>query len=356
MRKTHLLIVLGSIVSLLMLAACGSAENPEGTPVFTEPAMDLTMTPEGEFTEEPEATDVPEVTEPPTATEPGVETQPAVTEPATTLPATTSEVLPPTGFVDPSLVSNQLDYDVWNLEDEQIGTAEDMILNLEEKKIDYLIVEAGGFLGIGGKLVAVPYDRLQLADADATSESEPQNVWILDVSREELEGSAEFDREALPLLGEPAVDYDLEFRSHWEAVPAADTTGTPEAAATDAPSEMADGKLTGVVLASQVLDMNFVDANDGELASIEDIVVNPETGEIRYVVVQIGVDIADLNGRWVLIPVDAINLDATNEALVITVDDALATGIPSFAPNELPDTTQDDWDADIVDYWNALIR
>jgi sporulation protein YlmC with PRC-barrel domain len=53
---------------------------------------------------------------------------------------------------------------VYNDANERIGTVDDLILSPEDKAVA-AIVQVGGFLGVGGKLVAVPYHQLQ-ADKD----------------------------------------------------------------------------------------------------------------------------------------------------------------------------------------------
>jgi hypothetical protein len=52
---------------------------------------------------------------------------------------------------------------VMNDKDEKIGSIDDIIVGRD--KVLFAVLEVGGFLGIGGQLVAVPYDQLVL---DAT--------------------------------------------------------------------------------------------------------------------------------------------------------------------------------------------
>ena len=49
---------------------------------------------------------------------------------------------------------------VYNDANEKIGTVDDLILTSEDKAVA-AIIQVGGFLGAGGKLVAVPYHQLQ---------------------------------------------------------------------------------------------------------------------------------------------------------------------------------------------------
>src|SRR5690349_1091926 len=48
---------------------------------------------------------------------------------------------------------------VYNDANEKIGTVDDLILTSEDKAVA-AIIQVGGFLGAGGKLVAVPYQAL----------------------------------------------------------------------------------------------------------------------------------------------------------------------------------------------------
>ena len=50
---------------------------------------------------------------------------------------------------------------VYNDANEKIGTVDDLILTSEEKAVA-AIIQVGGVLGAGGKLVAVPYHQLQV--------------------------------------------------------------------------------------------------------------------------------------------------------------------------------------------------
>ena len=46
---------------------------------------------------------------------------------------------------------------------ENIGSIDDLVLS-PDAKVTYAILDVGGFLGLGGHLVAVPFDQLQVTD------------------------------------------------------------------------------------------------------------------------------------------------------------------------------------------------
>lgn len=51
---------------------------------------------------------------------------------------------------------------VHNDQNERIGTIDDIIVDKE--RVLFAIIQVGGFLGIGGHLVAVPYSSLEMQD------------------------------------------------------------------------------------------------------------------------------------------------------------------------------------------------
>jgi hypothetical protein len=88
-------------------------------------------------------------------------------------------------------VSSLLGISVVNDDDEEIGTIDDLIVEQERLgHISFAVLEIGGFLGIGGRLIAIEYDSLQIERQD-------------DEFRVILPGAT---REALESL--PAFEYD----------------------------------------------------------------------------------------------------------------------------------------------------
>ena len=76
---------------------------------------------------------------------------------------------------------------VYGINDEQIGTIGDIITN-DDGSFDAVIVDVGGFLGLGAKPVAVGFDNLSFsADTDGT------RYLFLNTAREQLEAQPPYD-------------------------------------------------------------------------------------------------------------------------------------------------------------------
>ncbi|HET8571160.1 MAG TPA: PRC-barrel domain-containing protein [Candidatus Limnocylindria bacterium] len=54
--------------------------------------------------------------------------------------------------------------------DEEIGSVDDLMIDADQRKVRFLLVGAGGFLGIGEKQFLIPVDAVTRIDDD--------NVWI----------------------------------------------------------------------------------------------------------------------------------------------------------------------------------
>ena len=72
-----------------------------------------------------------------------------------------------------SRISKLIGSAVYNDQNEKIGSLDDLIMK-DGNRIIMGVVSVGGFLGMGNKLVAVPYDQLHLeADKDQTKITMP---------------------------------------------------------------------------------------------------------------------------------------------------------------------------------------
>jgi len=79
---------------------------------------------------------------------------------------------------------------IFNNTEEKLGEIKDLMMNVHDGRIEYVIIEFGGFLGIGEKYFAVPYKVLTL-DTD-------RHAYILNQKRDVLENAPGFDKDHWP--------------------------------------------------------------------------------------------------------------------------------------------------------------
>jgi sporulation protein YlmC with PRC-barrel domain len=79
---------------------------------------------------------------------------------------------------------------VVNRTGENLGKIEELMLDLETGRVAYAVLSFGGFLGMGEKLFAIPFEALKL---DATREH-----FTLDVTKDKLKNAPGFDKNHPP--------------------------------------------------------------------------------------------------------------------------------------------------------------
>lgn len=92
--------------------------------------------------------------------------------------------------------STLLGDDVVNGQGEDLGEIEDFMIDLPDGRIDYAVLSFGGFMGMGDKLFAVPFELLNV-------DFENKRV-VLDVPKERLENAPGFDEDDWPDTSEEA--------------------------------------------------------------------------------------------------------------------------------------------------------
>jgi len=75
---------------------------------------------------------------------------------------------------------------VQNPRGEKLGTIDNIMINLDTGNAEYVVMEFGAFLGVGGKLFAIPFGELKL--------DPEKRLFILDRDRDFLERLPGFDK------------------------------------------------------------------------------------------------------------------------------------------------------------------
>ena len=100
---------------------------------------------------------------------------------------------------------------VKNSSGDDLGNIEEIMLDTNNGRISYAVLSFGGFLGMGDKLFAVPWNALNLNTDD--------KCFRLNVSKERLENAPGFDKDNWPNMadqkwGRNIYDY-YNVTPHW---------------------------------------------------------------------------------------------------------------------------------------------
>ena len=73
---------------------------------------------------------------------------------------------------------------------DKVGTLHELMIDLEYGSVAYAVLSFGGFLGMGNRLFAIPWEALKLAPE--------KKQFILDVDKKKLENAPGFDKDNWP--------------------------------------------------------------------------------------------------------------------------------------------------------------
>jgi len=103
---------------------------------------------------------------------------------------------------------------VKNAAGEELGKIEDLMVDLDSGRIAYAILSFGGFLRVGNKLFAVPWQALTVDTV--------KKVFVLNVDKSVLEKAPGFDKENWPDMADPTFASSIYrhygYRPYWEDV------------------------------------------------------------------------------------------------------------------------------------------
>ena len=101
------------------------------------------------------------------------------------------------GLTDPAAFSglavkttNIVGTKVVNRKNEDLGKVEEVVIDVFNGRIAYLVLSFGGFLGLGEKLYAVPWKALHYDNET--------RVYVLNLTKEQIERAPGFEKETWP--------------------------------------------------------------------------------------------------------------------------------------------------------------
>jgi sporulation protein YlmC with PRC-barrel domain len=103
---------------------------------------------------------------------------------------------------------------VKNAAGEDLGKIEDLMVDLDSGRIAYAVLSFGGFLKMGNKLFAVPWEALK---ADTVNKQ-----FLLNVDKSVLERAPGFDKDNWPDMADPTFGTRIYghygYKPYWEDV------------------------------------------------------------------------------------------------------------------------------------------
>ncbi|MES2207209.1 MAG: PRC-barrel domain-containing protein [Pseudomonadota bacterium] len=104
--------------------------------------------------------------------------------------------------------------DVYNQYEEDLGDIKEIMIDVRTGRISYAVLSFGGFLGLGEKLFAVPWNALKL--------DYENKRFVLNIEKERLENAPGFDKDNWPNMADKT--WENEIHNYYGTKPFADET------------------------------------------------------------------------------------------------------------------------------------
>lgn len=220
-------------------------------------------------------------------------------------------------------LSQLIGKDVRNAQGEDLGDIKDVILDINNGRVHYVILSFGGVLGLGDKLFAYPMR--------AFSPASNKDELILNVDRERLKNAPGFEANRYPDFSKP--DYQQQVDRYFGP--------------TLAIKPQTNMRL---VRGSEVLGKDINGSNGRDLGEIEDVVINVANGDVHYAVLEFDQSWS-LNNKLFAFPLRAFTQGGSwSDDWMLNISKDTLNNVPGFDKNKWPNLNDQKWVADVDRY------
>lgn len=231
---------------------------------------------------------------------------------------------------------------VQNAAGESLGKIEEIVLHTGDNRIAYAVLSFGGFLGMGDKYFAIPWNAFQLRQ---TGSKASDHVLVLNVDKDRLKGAPGFDKNNWPDMANPAWGTEINQyyqgsvssrdmdRSTGYAAGAADRDLSAadrdrNEASRDQGTYARSDKLHGsLVKLSDVIGWK-VDHQNGTIGKVSDVMIDMREGRVAYALIELNDKIQGMNDKYAIVPWSVLNVEPQQKLVRLNAD---ADTIKSFA-------------------------
>ena len=214
---------------------------------------------------------------------------------------------------------------VENPQGENLGEIKDLVIDVNNERVFYAILEFGGFLGLGEKLFAYPVRSFNQTSADT-------DKLVLNVDKDKLKAAPGFARDSWPDWLTYGKQVDKYYGKTVKLKP------------------MANQKL---VRASELIGKDVNDRMDKDMGEIDDMVVNMNSGRIHYAVLEFDQS-WNLNDKLISLPLRAFNYVAGDQDLMLNIDRDSIDTKRAYQKDSWPDINDNNYRIETDRYLGTL--
>lgn len=218
---------------------------------------------------------------------------------------------------------------VKNRQGDTLGEIEELVLDVQDGRVAYVVLDVGGWFDLGGKHMAAPWNALALKPG--------AREITLNIDKDKLRQAPSFERTYGPDAVERAWLVDVH---NFYGVPPYPSL------------QVVTAEKISVAQADTILGMDVDNAQGNNLGEIEDLMIDLQDGRIAYAGLAYGGWLG-LGETMAAVPWQALKLNAAEREFTLNVDKEKLRGAPSFARDQWPQTLDRKWLSDVYAYYGA---
>jgi sporulation protein YlmC with PRC-barrel domain len=218
----------------------------------------------------------------------------------------------------------------------EVGTVKDTVIDVKVGEVRYAALSYGGFLGLGDKLFAVPWDAFSHRHNVANNE----HFLVLNVDESTLKNAPGFSKETWPNFADAKFSAGIDkYYDKYRASRRAEVTVDAKAKVDVQPAPESSRSGNTVHRASAITGMKVKNAAGTDLGSVNDLVIDMDSGRVRYAALSYG-GFLGLGDKLFAVPWGAFdcryNSSDKEFYLVLNIDEATLRKASGFDKDNWP--------------------
>lgn len=227
---------------------------------------------------------------------------------------------------------------VVNRAGEDLGKIEELMIDLENGRIGYVVLSFGGFLGMGDKLFAIPWQAFSL--------KLHEHAFLLDIPKDVLQKAEGFDKDKWPLTREGLSNTYTYYgyQPYWQTGAAG--RARQVGASTRMPGETESERYIRTETMASRADPDFLSTDSiksdkivnragDDLGKMKELMIDLESGRIGYVVLSFG-GFLGMGDKLFAIPWQAFSLRVHEHAFALDIPKDILEKAEGFDKDHWP--------------------
>ena len=251
---------------------------------------------------------------------------------------------------------------------EELGTVDDVVLNPQTGEIRYAALSYGGWLGIGDKLFAVPWDALQAN----WHQDDEEYFLVMNKTKEALENAPGFDQDSWPHYADASFKQIEEFYADDDPARRERTRELrafrqEEERQREEAKQPREGQVQQQTLirvgdgdplkGSDVVGMTVRNHENEDLGTINDGVIDEQSGRVRYAALSFG-GWWGIGGKLFAVPWQAMTMRQDDDDLYLVLNKSKQEleNAPGFDDDNWPQTANKSFQQEVDTFYGTRRR